>query len=249
MSKKGTDVIYMPGVEENYIKEFTAQVVKAKNGWVALDRTAFYAMGGGQPTDTGTMSWTSEDGTEHRLTIKEVQKKSEVRHFVEGGELPPQGAEVKCQLDWDRRHAHMRMHTAQHLISGVVYDLFKARTVGNQIHAEFSRIDFEPAHFSKEDLETIAARCHELIAEGLGVKIYDEDRDSVEARVDPIRSSMDMIPQFIKNLRMVDIGEGRDLCPCAGTHVRSLEEVKGIVIKRRENKGKDRERIVYELAE
>ncbi len=249
MGKKGTEVIYMPGIGENYVREFEAEVVKVKKGWVTLDRTAFYAKGGGQPTDTGVLVWTDADGSEHRAAIDEVEKKDAVKHHIDGDDLPEVGAKVRAELDWDRRLAHMRMHTAQHLISGVVYDMYEARTVGNQIHAEFSRIDFEPASFGPGDLEKIEAKCNELIAEDLGVTIYDEDRDSVMARVDPIRSSMDMIPQFIKTLRMVDIGEGRDLCPCAGTHVRSLAEIKGIKILRRENKGKDKERVVYELVE
>jgi misacylated tRNA(Ala) deacylase len=249
MSGKATEVIYMPGIEDNYVKEFEAEVVKVKQGWVTLDRTAFYAKGGGQPTDTGVLIWTDTGGEEHRAVIDEVEKKNAVLHHVAGADLPEAGMKVRAEVDWDRRLAHMRMHTAQHLISGVVYDLYKARTVGNQIHAEFSRIDFHPASFAPEDLPRIEARCNELIAEGLGVKVYDEARDSVMARVDPIRSSMDMLPESIRTLRMVDIGEGRDLCPCAGTHVRSLAEVKGIKILRRENKGKDRERIVYELTE
>lgn len=241
------EILYMEDADANYIREFEAEVTGAGDGWVTLDRTAFYAKGGGQPTDTGELRWRDPGGEGLSARVREVVKKDGVRHVLEGDVLPPVGTRVRGLVDWDRRHAHMRMHTAQHLISGVVYDLFGARTVGNQIHAQTSRIDFSPARFTSEDLERIQARCNEVIDEALPVSVYEEDRESVMSRVDPIRSSMDMIPESVRRLRMVDIGGGRDLCPCAGTHVRDLSELGHIRILKKENKGRDRERVVYEL--
>lgn len=233
-----TEVLYMKDIEGNYIKEFDAKVVKKKDNYVVLDRSAFYPLGGGQPSDTGVLKW---PGGESR--VAEVQKKGIIKHII-SGELPE--GDVHGVLDWDKRYAHMKMHTAQHVISGVVYDLYNARTVGNQIHADHSRVDFHPISLSEEDLKTIEKASNEVIRRNAPVKIYEEERESLEKRTDPQRSNLDLIPSSIKNLRIVEI-EGFDVCPCAGTHVRSTEELGTLEIIKKENKGKERERIIYTL--
>jgi misacylated tRNA(Ala) deacylase len=212
--------------------------VKKKDNYVVLDRSAFYPLGGGQPSDTGVLKW---EGGESR--VAEVQKKGIIKHIV-SGELPD--GDVHAVLDWDKRYAHMKMHTAQHVISGVVFDLFNARTVGNQIHADYSRVDFYPISLADEDLKNIEDVSNEVIQRNSPVKIYEEERDSLEKRTDPLRSNLDLIPSSIKNLRIVEI-EGFDVCPCAGTHVKSTEELGRLEIIKKENKGKDKERIVYTL--
>jgi len=235
-----TEILFMKDADANYIRDFDATVVSKGENFVVLDRTAFYAVGGGQESDTGTLAW---DGGSAR--VKEVTKKGEVRHFLDGA-LPEVGAKVRGAIDWERRHAHMRMHTAQHIISSVVFDMYKARTVGNQIHADRSRVDFAPANFTQEDVVKIEAKCNEIASKGIPVRIYQEDRSELEKRVDQQRSNLDLLPQSIRRLRIVDI-EGFDVCPCAGTHVRSTTELGRFHIIEREKKGKDRERLTYEL--
>jgi misacylated tRNA(Ala) deacylase len=233
-----TELLYMKDINGNYIKEFDAKVVKKKDNYVVLDKSAFYPLGGGQPSDTGVLKW---EGGESR--VAEVQKKGIIKHIV-SGELPD--GDVHAVLDWDKRYAHMKMHTAQHVISGVVYDLFNARTVGNQIHADYSRVDFYPISLSEEDLKKIEDASNDVIQRNSEVKIYEEERDSLEKRTDPLRSNLDLIPSSIRNLRIVEI-EDFDVCPCAGTHVKSTEELGRLEITKKENKGKDKERIVYTL--
>jgi misacylated tRNA(Ala) deacylase len=233
-----TEILYMKDIEGNYIKEFEAKVVKRKDNYVVLDKSAFYPLGGGQPSDTGVLRW---EGGESR--VAEVQKKGIIKHVI-SGELPE--GDVHAVIDWDKRYAHMRMHTAQHVISGVVYDVFKARTVGNQIHADRSRVDFSPANFSEDDLKTMEDASNDVIQKGLPVAIYEEERDSLESRTDPLRSNLDLIPSSIKKLRIVEI-QGFDVCPCAGTHVKGTGELGTLKITKKENKGKDRERITYIL--
>ena len=228
----------MKDIEGNYIKEFDAKVLKKKDNYVVLDKSAFYPLGGGQPSDTGIIKWS---GGESR--VAEVQKKGIIKHII-SGELPE--GDVHAIIDWDKRYAHMKMHTAQHIISGVVYDLYKARTVGNQIHADHSRVDFYPISLSDENLKKIEEKSNEVIQRNSPVKIYEEERDSLEKRTDPLRSNLDLIPSSIKILRIVEI-EGFDVCPCAGTHVRSTGELGTLEILRKENKGKDKERIIYTL--
>ena len=233
-----TEVLYMKDIEGNYIREFDAKVVKRKDNYVVLDKSAFYPLGGGQPSDTGVLRW---EGGESR--VAEVQKKGIIKHVI-SGELPE--GDVHAVIDWEQRYAHMRMHTAQHVISGVVYDLYKARTVGNQIHSDRSRVEFSPANFSEEDLKRIEDASNEVIQKGLPVAIYEEERESLESRTDPLRSNLDLIPSSIKKLRIVEI-QGFDVCPCAGTHVKATSELGTLKITKKENKGRDRERITYIL--
>lgn len=236
-----TEILYMRDIESNYIRDFDARVVERGFDHVVLDRTAFYAVGGGQPSDTGRLEWPGGDAQ-----VREVTKKDGVKHhLVQNPDIVPD--EVRCVLDWDRRHAYMRMHTAQHVVSGVVYDLFRARTVGNQIHHDRSRIDFAPVNFTDETMAETESRCNEIISTGTSVTIDTEDRAALEARIDSQRANLDLLPKSVRELRVVTIGEF-DVCPCAGTHVRSLSEIGTVKIVKRENKGRDRERITYELS-
>lgn len=235
-----TDVIYMKDIDSNYTREFEAKVIERGFDFVVLDRTAFYAVGGGQPSDTGKLAW---DGGS--VDVREVTKKAGIRHHL--AQNPDNVPDVvKGVLDWDRRYAHMRMHTAQHIVSGVVYDMFRARTVGNQIYHDRSRIDFAPVTFSDEMLSDVQAKCNEILSRGTPVEISTISREVLERNVDAQRANLDLLPKSVRELRVVTIGDF-DVCPCAGTHVRSLAEIGELEITKRDRKGKDRERVTYEL--
>lgn len=237
-----TEMLYMKDVDSNYIKEFDAKVIERGFDYVVLDRTAFYPLGGGQPSDVGWLTWSGG-----RAEVREVTKKEGVKHhLVQNPDIVP-GA-VHGQLDWDRRYAHMRMHTAQHIVSGIVYDLYKARTVGNQLYHDRSRIDFAPIKFTDEMIAEVERKCNEVLATGARVEICTESREAIEKDVDAQRANLDLLPKSVRELRVVKV-EKYDLCPCAGTHVRSLSEIGRVKIVKKENKGKDRERITYELVQ
>jgi len=237
-----TEMLYMKDVESNYIREFDANVIERGFDYVILDRTAFYPLGGGQPSDTGYLEWPGG-----KAEVKEVTKKEGVRHhLVQNPEIVPD--RVHAVINWEKRHAHMRMHTAQHIISGVVYDLYKARTVGNQIYHDRSRIDFAPVKFTDEMVADVERRCNEIFATGAKVEICTANRAELERQVDTLRANLDLLPKSVQDLRVVKV-EPYDVCPCAGTHVRSLAEIGTMKIIKRENKGKDRERITYELVQ
>jgi len=236
-------LIYMDDIEGNYIKEFQANVTKNKKDYICLDKTAFYPFGGGQPSDTGVIKWDSKESK-----VKEVIKKGDtIKHIIEG-EKPPVGTQVTARIDWDKRYSHMKMHSAQHIISGIIFDDYNARTVGNQIHAEYSRVDFFPIKFTDEDLEKIEKKFNEIVKQNLNIKIYNEARESLEKRVNQQRANLDLLPKFIKILRIVEI-EGFDICPCAGTHVKNTSEIPEIGKIKKETKGKDKTRIIYSLSE
>ena len=237
-----TKILYMRNIEGNYIKEFDATVSKNKKDYICLDQTAFYPVGGGQPSDTGKLKWNNKESI-----VKEVIKKGDsVLHIIQG-EKPQVGTNVHAFLDWDRRYNHMKMHTSQHILSGIIIDDYKARTVGNQIHADYSRVDFYPANFTNEDIEKIKNKFNEIIEKNLPIKIYEEDRVSIEKRVDQQRAHLDLLPKFITKLRIVEV-EGFDICPCAGTHVKNTSEIPKIYKIKKETKGTDKTRIIYSLS-
>ncbi len=235
-----TQLLYMDDIESNYIKEFEATVERTGEDFVVLDRSAFYPEGGGQPSDNGLLKWDDEESE-----VVNVEKKGDVVHRLEG-EVPPEGTEVECELDWEKRYEHMKLHTAQHLFSAAVYDMYGGSTVGNQIYTDYSRVDFEPVDLSEDDIQDIEDAVNRMIEEEHPVSIYEEKRSVLEEKIEGDRVNLDLLPKSIKVLRVIDI-DGYDICPCAGTHVRNTEEIGGVSITKMENKGKDRQRIYYEL--
>lgn len=236
-----THLLYMDNIENNYIKEFNAKVIKNKKDYVCLDKSVFYPVGGGQPSDIGVLKW-----NDIISDVKEVVKKGDTIKHILSGEKPPVGTQVYGIIDWNLRYKYMKMHTAQHIISGIIFDEYNARTVGNQIHSKTSRVDFHPISLSRDDLKDIECKFNEIVKQNLPVKIYYEQRDFLEKKVDQQRCNLDLLPKFISTLRIVEIIDF-DICPCAGTHVKNTNELSNIKIIKKESKGRDRERIVYEL--
>ncbi|MFB6208299.1 MAG: alanyl-tRNA editing protein [Candidatus Nanohaloarchaea archaeon] len=236
-----TELLYLP--DNNYAKEFDAEVVKShdEDRYVVLDRTLFYKEGGGQPADHGTLSWNGQESK-----VVDVKKKhGEIRHYLDG-EVPGPGEEVHGLIDWERRYKHMRMHTAQHVLSKVVLDMYDGTTAGNQIHEDYSRIDFEPVEFDEEDVEKIEEAANRMIDSELEVRKKNRPRESLEEEVQEGRTNLDLIPDHVDPLRAVYIGDV-DVCPCGGTHVDNTKEIGRINITNRVSKGADVERLEFEL--
>jgi misacylated tRNA(Ala) deacylase len=237
-----TELRYLPANDD--VTSFTATVEDATDDSIVLDGTYFYPEGGGQPADQGTLRW--EGGS---ADVVDVQKEQgDVRHYVEDveGTRPTEGDEVEGQIDEARRTKLRRMHTAQHVVSKVVLDVFGAQTAGNQIHADRSRIDFEPADFSENEVNAIEARANAVLDQDLAVTKSEMPRDEAEEKTPEGRGLLDLIPDHVDPLRMVAIGDF-DLCPCGGTHVDRLGDVGRIRITGRTSKGADVERIEFEL--
>ena len=235
---------HMDSHDGTYKKEFQSKVTAVYPGIVELEETAFYHLGGGQPSDKGTLNW--KDG---ESIVYDVRKKNRIRHMVEG-DLPEVGDSVNGKLNWDRRYTHMRMHTSQHLVSAIVSDLYGADTVGNQIGFDKSRIDFKPLKLSMNEIDDLIDRTNEYIAKDISVKISEANRSDLEGNPE-IRSSMSsglwkLLPKSVTRLRVISIGE-IDVCPCAGTHVRSLKEIGKVEFVKRDNKGAGKQRLTYTL--
>lgn len=221
-----------------YIHEFDARVIERGPDFVVLNQTIFYAEGGGQPTDTGAIRWSGGESKVLRVT----KEKGLIKHYVD---RLPAADEVHGILDWDRRYKHMRMHTSQHVMSGLAFRIFGARTVGNQIHTDYSRVDLQPANLAPGDLKRIEDECNRVAEAAQEVRIFEEDRIVVHNRVED-RSLLNLIPASIKRLRVIQVGTA-DYCPCGGTHLKNTSEIGRVHILEKRSKGKETDRIVYEL--
>ena len=239
-----TEQYHMSSHDGTYTKEFETKVTGTYPEIVELEKTAFYPLGGGQPSDKGIIEWDNQ-----KAQVIDVRKKNRIRHMVKG-DLPGIGTTVKGILDWDRRYLHMKMHTSQHLVSAVVNEIYKSDTVGNQIGEKKSRIDFKPLKLDKGQISEVEAKVNDYISEDLEVNISEETRSNLENNPD-IRSSMSsglwkMLPKSVTKLRIVTIGD-IDVCPCAGTHVKSLKEIGKVSFVKKDNKGSQKQRLTYVL--
>jgi misacylated tRNA(Ala) deacylase len=225
-----------------YLRAFDAQVVEVTpDGSVILDQTAFYPTGGGQPHDLGSLRW-----DDRQIAVVEVRKAgSAVVHRVEGA-LPVVGQNVSGQLDWPRRYALMRHHTALHAMSGVIHQLYGATVTGGQMYPDRARMDFLLPDLSAERLAAIEGRTNELLAEGHPVSVRFLPRDEAFAIPDLIRTKVNLLPEGIDVIRVVDI-EGIDQQADGGTHVANTREVGQVRITGSENKGKGNKRLEIAL--
>lgn len=238
-----TTKLYLDNIEAAYNTKFTAKVISIDGNKIGLDRTLFYPIGGGQNWDTGKLITSNEE-----LQVSEVRGRNLVEHHVNTDHNLSVGDEIIGEIDWDRRYSHMRMHTAQHLMSGLAYELFDGtRTVGNQINVSHSRIDFNPISFDESMMKELSDSANKYIKES--TKVYESimTREEINSIMPEDRTNMDLLPKSIKDLRVITIGNEFDLCPCAGTHVANLSEIGDITIVSKKSKGKGTQRIKYEL--
>lgn len=232
-----TDLLYL---HDSYLKEFDARVALIEGQAVVLERTAFYPGGGGQPADTGRLKW---DGDEGRVV--EVRKQdNQVWHVLEGA-LPAAGFPVRGILDWDRRYAIMRHHSALHVLVGVVYRLYGALVTGGAIYPERARMDFSLEDLSKERVAAIETEANKVIQEGRRILVRFVTREEFE-QSDLTRLAKDLLPPHVREVRVVEI-EGFDAQADGGTHVADTREIGRLVVTKTENKGKANRRLEIEL--
>jgi len=234
-----SDLLYL---RDAYLRSFTATVtaVDGEGGRVALDRTAFYATGGGQPHDTGSLAG---------MRVTEVRKEGDhVWHALEGGPLPAVGDEVAGEIDWDRRHALMRTHTALHVLCGVIWNEWGTAVTGGNMEPLSARMDFEFDPLPEGFGATVEQRVNEELAAARPIEVSFLPRATAVADDDLIRTKVNLIPENVSEIRVVDI-VGLDKQADGGTHVASTDEVGRIRVLKTESKGKGNKRIRIEVVD
>jgi misacylated tRNA(Ala) deacylase len=228
--------------DDAYLRSCEARVTGVDERGIRLDRTVFYPQGGGQPGDSGMLRLA--DGSS--LAIADTRKGDgidEVLHIpAPGAVLPLPGSAVTAEIDWQRRHRLMRIHTCLHLLSAVV----PGAVTGGQIADGKGRLDFDVPGDTL-DKQTIARRINELIAadhEALPRWISDEE---LAARPELVRTMSVKPPTGQGRVRLIDI-TGVDLQPCGGTHLRRTGEIGPVDVLKIENKGRQNRRIVVGFA-
>jgi misacylated tRNA(Ala) deacylase len=220
-----------------YLKDFEGTVVTAEGGRVALDRTAFYPGGGGQPADGGRLLW-DEGGAQ----VVKVKKQGDlVWHWLDI-EPPPVGTSVRGVLDWEHRYQLMRTHTALHILCGVIWRDYGALVTGGNMEPLKARMDFELEHMSVDFAEEVEAKINAEVAAARPVKIYILPREEAFQIPDLIRTKINLLPESIQEVRIVEI-EGLDMQADGGTHVASTREVGAIHVVGHESKGRINKRL------
>jgi misacylated tRNA(Ala) deacylase len=217
-----TELAYLSDIDAAYERRFTARVTALPPGGVVLDRTLFYPTGGGQPSDEGTLRG---DGG-RSVRVREVSKSGgAVLHRLDRTSGPSLQLEetVVGEIDWERRYAHMRMHTAQHLVSAILFARAGVRTQRASMTTSLGRIDLERAWPGSVPWSEIEAEITAAIRPSRRVRARVAPRAEYES-TPAARSGLVPLPAAIDQVRVIEI-EGLDSCPCGGTHVRSTGEI------------------------
>ena len=224
-----------------YVRSCEATVRETGDEGVVLDRTVFYARGGGQPGDTGVLRW---DGGELRV-LDTVKRGGRLLHEVDG-EPPAVGTAVTAEIDWDRRHTLMRTHTALHALSAIVFRDYDVKVTGGNMEPGVARMDFELESIDAEFGREVEDKLNAELAADRPVRASFLPRAEALADPDLIRTKVNLIPESVDPIRVIEI-EGLDKQADGGTHVRSTAEVGRVRVAKTENKGKAFKRMRIEL--
>jgi misacylated tRNA(Ala) deacylase len=226
--------------QDAYLRSCAATVIESGESGVVLDRTVFYPLGGGQPGDTGRLR--AADGREWRVVDARKADGGRVLHLVEPSTSPPApGTTVEASIDWERRHAHMRMHTCLHLLGSVL----RFGVTGGQITAEKGRLDFDTQE--EVDRDAVTAAVNALVAANHAVRSLWITDDELDRQPELVRTLSVQPPRGAGRIRLLDIA-GVDLQPCGGTHVAATGEIGRVAVTKVENKGRRNKRVYVAFA-
>jgi misacylated tRNA(Ala) deacylase len=228
-----------------YARQVDAVVTAAEpeTGEVLLDRTVFYPGGGGQPPDAGELR-----GADQTWPVSTARKRgNDVWHGVEGDQ-PAVGTAVTAELDWERRHALMRTHSALHVLCGVIWRDHHASVTGGNMEPLSGRMDFEFETMRGELVAEIEARVNEEIAADREIRVAVLPREEAFAIPDLIRTKINLLPEGIREVRTIEI-VGLDLQADGGTHVARTSEIGRVRVTGYESKGRINKRIRIEVGD
>ncbi len=225
-------------LDDAYLQSFTARVVDVRDETqVALDQTAFYPTGGGQPFDTGVLR--------DRRVVGVRKEGDQVWHTLDGP-APEVGAEVWGEIDWARRHALMRTHTALHVLCGVIWNRWAVPVTGGNMEPLSARMDFEFDPLPEGFGATVEELVNAELEAARPVEVAWVPRDEAFADADLIRTKVSLIPEGVDPIRVIDI-VGLDKQADGGLHVRSTDEVGRVRVVKTESKGKGNKRVRLEV--
>ena len=237
-----------------YQRSCTATVVETTDAGVILDRTVFYPTGGGQPGDTGWLR--AADGRAWRVADTRKGEGGRILHVLATASTEPAqgaaptgipadppapGTELEAVIDWDRRHAHMRMHTCLHLLGSVL----RYGVTGGQIAADKGRLDFDTQ--DEIDKDAVTAAVNALVAANHAVRSMWITDEELDRQPELVRTLSVQPPRGAGRIRLLDI-PGVDLQPCGGTHVAATGEIGPVLVTKVENKGKRNKRVYVGFA-
>ncbi len=225
-----TDLLYL---RDAYATDFDSTVVEREGDRVRLQATVFYATGGGQPHDTGVLG---------EARVIEVTKEGGVVWHRLDGAVPAAGDVVHGTIDWQRRHDLMRTHTALHILCGVIWNEYGKAVTGGNMEPLSARMDFEFDPLPDGFAATIESRLNEEIGRDRPIVVSFLPRDAALADEDLIRTKTNLVPEHVREVRVVDI-VGLDKQADGGTHVRSTAEVGRVRVVKTESKGKGNKRV------
>ena len=231
-----TEKIYW---EDAYKKELEATVTHQEDNRIELDKTIFYPTGGGQPCDTGTLS---ANGASYNVT--DVKKSGEsIIHILDSNPAIQTGERLQCKIDWNRRYAHMRYHTAAHVVGGIATTKFGAMFTGGQIYHDRARFDFDLQSLDRALALKLVEESQGIINKNLEViaKILSKE----EALAIPNLARTEPGRELIKSMETIRVIEivGFDMQLDGGTHVSNTREIGQIELSNFENKGSRRKRM------
>jgi misacylated tRNA(Ala) deacylase len=229
--------------DDAYLKTASARVTAVNERGFELDRTVFYPLGGGQMGDSGTLQRAGGE----RIVIADTRKggsPGSVLHIpASGSAMPEAGEAVELQIDWPRRYALMRLHTALHVMSCVVV----APVTGGNISPDKGRLDFD-IDMALLDAAAIERATNELISRAVATETVWITDAELDARPELVKTMSVQPPRGAGRVRLLKI-PGIDLQPCGGTHVRNIAEIGAIRVLRIRSEGKRNKRVEIALAD
>jgi misacylated tRNA(Ala) deacylase len=229
-----TDLLYL---RDAYAQSFDAAVLAVDGDQVALDHTLFYPTGGGQPHDIGRLG---------DAAVVDVRKDGPLVWHRLDGPVPGVGDTVHGDVDWERRHQLMRTHTALHVLCGVIWNEWGVPVTGGNMEPLSARMDFEFDPLPEGFGATVEQLVNDALAADHPIEVSFLPRDVAVLDADLIRTKVNLIPESVQEIRVVDI-VGLDKQADGGTHVRSTAEVGRIKVLKTESKGKGNKRIRIEV--
>lgn len=227
--------------EDAYLQTCQARVLEtvalADRIGVVLDQTVFYAEGGGQPGDSGSLTLTDGSQIGVSNTIKQADGAGIIHLLAENTPIPAVSSEVTCRIDWQRRHKHMRLHSCLHLLCSLV----DGGVTGGSIGTDKARLDFD-LQDTTLDKEYLTRELNRLIAESHPLQARWITEAEMQSQPDLVRTMSVKPPSGEGRVRLMEVAEV-DLQACGGTHVANTAEIGLVRVGKIENKGKRNRRV------